>query len=592
MGRQAFVVFAAFGLAIPQVAAAQDDAGSGYNIDTFDVSGGMFDRQGTLQLAHPHLGMRGSWYAGLGAGYSLNPLVYEEQVEGQTEPTVTPIVKSQISTHVVGGYNLAGIARLDLDVPLYPVASTPAGSSFAMGDIRLGATLPLVKYEDDGFGLALVPQIVFPTGDEQAFVGASGFGGGVSAAAGVQAGIFGLVANVGVDLTKSAGVGQINTKDETAADGYTTSYMYTVGTAIPYGLGMHLNVAEPFLVGLELDGTYNLAGGIQAYNVSPLEAHVYGTYGTGAGFHGTLGVGTGVIAGIGAPDVRVFLGLSWRDPGAPPDADGDGLVDDEDSCPLKPEDMDNFDDADGCPDPNNDGDGLLDVDDRCPNNPEDADGFEDTDGCPDPDNDQDGLADGEDRCPIDPGPASTMGCPDRDSDGLADGDDECPDQGGPIETNGCPDSDNDHVPDIRDACPSEPADARIDPRRSNGCPSRVVVTKQSIEILEMVYFETNKAIIKPVSYGLLDDVATTLNTYADIKLIEVSGHTDDVGKDDANLKLSQARSEAVMKYLVTKGVDPTRLVARGYGETRPIDSNDTAAGRAKNRRVAFTILQQ
>ena len=118
------------------------------------------------------------------------------------------------------------------------------------------------------------------------------------------------------------------------------------------------------------------------------------------------------------------------------------------------------------------------------------------------------------------------------------------------------------------------------------------MTKQSIEILEMVYFETNKAVIKPVSYGLLDDVANTLNTYADIKLIEVSGHTDDVGKDETNLKLSQARSEAVMKYLVSKGVDPTRLVARGYGETKPIDSNETAEGRAKNRRVAFTILQQ
>jgi len=267
-------------------------------------------------------------------------------------------------------------------------------------------------------------------------------------------------------------------------------------------------------------------------------------------------------------------------------------VDEEDTCPLQPEDADNFEDADGCPDPNNDGDGLMDVDDRCPNNPEDADGFEDTDGCPEADNDQDGLVDAEDRCPIDPGPASTMGCPDRDSDGLSDEDDECPDQGGPRETNGCPDSDSDRVPDVRDACPSEPADARIDPRRSNGCPSRVVVTKQSIEILEMVYFETNKAVIKPVSYGLLDDVAKTLNTYTDIKLIEVSGHTDNVGKDDANLKLSQARSEAVMKYLVTKGVDPTRLVARGYGETKPIDTNDTAEGRAKNRRVAFTILQQ
>lgn len=566
-------------LALPGVSAAQNVEVDPFNIDTFELSGGMFDHQGTLQLANPHIGNAGSWYAGLGVVYAHNPLVYVKRDEAGVE-TTTPLITSQLSTRVAGGYNIATIARLDLEVPVYPSVSTVEGSSFAMGDLRLGATVPLLAYEEEGFGLAAVPVLVLPTGSQEAYV-SSGFGGGLALAAGLQAGSFGLVANVGVDLSKKAGVGDLQGES-----------MYTLGTNLPYGLGLRLGLGESFLLGTELDGTYTLVGGSQPYNVSPLEAHLYGTYGKPAGLQATLGAGTGVIAGIGAPDLRVVLGLSWRDAGAPPDADKDGLADKEDSCPLQPEDADNYEDADGCPDPNNDGDGLLDVNDACPNAAEDADGYEDTDGCPELDNDKDGLVDTEDRCPLQAGPQATMGCPDRDSDGLTDADDECPDQGGPVETFGCPDADNDRVPDIRDACPSEPADSRIDPRRSNGCPSRVVVTKQSIEILEMVYFETNKAIIKPVSYGLLDDVARTLNQYPDLKLVEVSGHTDDVGKDDLNLKLSQARAEAVMKYLVQKGVEPTRLVARGYGETKPIDTNATPEGRAKNRRVAFTIIQQ
>jgi len=571
-------------LLLPGVALAQDVSEvDGFNVDTFHVSGGLFDHQGTLQLASPHLGLAGSWYAGLGGVYAHDPLVYVKQDEaGNT--TTTPLISQQISARLVGGYNIGGAARLDLEVPVYPSVKTTAGTSFAMGDIRVGATLPLLKYQDSGFGIALVPDLVLPTGKPSAYV-SSGFGGGIALALGFQAGPFGMAANVGADLAKAAGVGDIQGASR-----------YRLGSSMPYGLGMHVNMGSAFLLGAEGTGSVSLVkdegGEFQPYNVDPLEAHLYGSYGSGTGLHVTLGGGTGVIAGIGAPDLRLFLGLGWRNPGLPPDADKDGYPDKADSCPIQPEDFDNYEDADGCPDPDNDKDGMVDLNDKCPNSPEDKDGFEDTDGCPDLDNDADGLADTEDRCPNKAGPGTTQGCPDRDGDSLADDDDECPDDSGPLETNGCPDSDSDHVPDIRDACPSDPADSRIDPRRSNGCPSRVVVTKQSIEILEMVYFETNKAIIKPVSFGLLDDVARTLNAYPDIKLVEVSGHTDSVGKDEANLKLSQARAEAVMKYLVNQGVDPSRLIARGYGETKPIDTNDTAEGRAKNRRVAFTILEQ
>jgi outer membrane protein OmpA-like peptidoglycan-associated protein len=273
--------------------------------------------------------------------------------------------------------------------------------------------------------------------------------------------------------------------------------------------------------------------------------------------------------------------------------DGDGLEDDVDQCPEKPEDKDGYADTDGCPDTDNDKDGLLDTDDKCPDEAEDFDKFSDADGCPDPDNDLDGILDDADKCPDVKGIQALQGCPDRDADGITDADDACPDEAGPENTNGCPDKDGDRVPDSRDKCPDVPADSRIDPKRSDGCPARVIVTKNAIQILDKVYFDTNKTTIKKISFTLLDEVAKVIVDNPDIKLIEVSGHTDSVGNDAANLKLSQGRAEAVVKYLATTGkVEAARLIAKGYGETKPIDTNDTDAGKAMNRRVEFNILEQ
>jgi outer membrane protein OmpA-like peptidoglycan-associated protein len=231
--------------------------------------------------------------------------------------------------------------------------------------------------------------------------------------------------------------------------------------------------------------------------------------------------------------------------------------------------------------------------DECPNEAEDFDKFKDEEGCPDPDNDGDGVLDDDDRCPTVAGPKELYGCPDRDGDGFTDTEDACPDEPGTEETNGCPDRDGDRVPDSRDVCPDVPADPRIDPRRSDGCPARVIVTKSAIAILDKIYFDTNKATIKKVSFPLLDEIANVINQNPDIKLIEVGGHTDDVGDDTLNLNLSQARAAAVVKYLVDMGkVDAARLVPKGYGETKPVETNQTDAGRAMNRRVEFNILEQ
>jgi OOP family OmpA-OmpF porin len=223
-----------------------------------------------------------------------------------------------------------------------------------------------------------------------------------------------------------------------------------------------------------------------------------------------------------------------KSPPKPGDRDGDGLNDNVDKCPDDPEDKDGFEDDDGCPDLDNDGDGIKDVVDKCPLDPEDADKFEDEDGCPDLDNDKDGLSDKIDKCPIEFGVA----------------------------------------PD--------------------GCPKKytnVVVTKTKIEIKQTIFFEFNKATIKRVSFGLLNEVAQAMKDNPTIK-VEIQGHTDSVGRDRSNLKLSQKRAESVKAYLTKQGVDFQRMVPKGYGETVPIADNRTKDGRAENRRVEFVITER
>lgn len=248
----------------------------------------------------------------------------------------------------------------------------------------------------------------------------------------------------------------------------------------------------------------------------------------------------------------------------PGDLDGDGILDDVDKCPRVPEDKDGFQDDDGCPEDDNDADGIADKIDNCPLIPEDRDNFEDDDGCPDPDNDGDGITDKIDQCPNDA----------EDKDGFED-DDGCPD----------PDNDKDSILDKDDKCPNEPG---VPP---DGCPKKyvnVVVTEQKIEIKQTVYFDTNKATIKPVSFSLLNEVAQALKDNPKIK-VEVGGHTDSQANDAFNLKLSQRRAESVRTYLIKQGIASDRMSAKGYGEEVPIADNRTATGRAENRRVEFVI---
>ncbi len=269
------------------------------------------------------------------------------------------------------------------------------------------------------------------------------------------------------------------------------------------------------------------------------------------------------------------------------DRDGDGVPDIDDLCPDVPGPAENH----GCPiAKDSDGDGVPDDIDRCPLDPEDKDGFQDEDGCPDPDNDGDGIVDKLDACPNDPGPLENLGCPvmDRDGDGVPDDVDKCPDVPGPKENQGCPDvdTDGDGIPDRLDKCPFQ-----FGPL-PDGCPKKYTlleVKKEKIEIKQQVHFATNKYRVLPDSFTLLNQVAQVLGDFPKMR-ISIEGHTDNVGKEAANMRLSQRRAEAVRDYLVSRGISPSRLEAVGFGPTRPIASNKTAKGKAKNRRTEFRVV--
>ncbi|MCK6586560.1 MAG: OmpA family protein, partial [Polyangiaceae bacterium] len=277
------------------------------------------------------------------------------------------------------------------------------------------------------------------------------------------------------------------------------------------------------------------------------------------------------------PDQAEVINGLKDDDGCPdevPDADKDGIPDADDKCPQeagKVRQKEYYGCADG------DGDGVPNPIDKCLDAAEDTDGFEDTDGCPDPDNDKDGIPDDGDEC-IDV-PEIKNGFKDEDG---------CPDE--------VPDTDKDGIADTKDKCPKVPENLNGF-EDDDGCPDKgptlVQITESEIKILQKVEFATGSdKITGAVSFAVLDAVTSVLRIRPEIMLVEVAGHTDNVGNEKQNIDLSQKRADAVVAYLTTKGgIDKARLQGKGYGPSKPIADNKTNLGRQKNRRVEFVILR-
>ena len=229
-----------------------------------------------------------------------------------------------------------------------------------------------------------------------------------------------------------------------------------------------------------------------------------------------------------------------------------------------------------------DKDGIVDSKDKCPT----VAGLAKYNGCPIPDSDKDGINDEEDKCPTVAGTAKYKGCPipDTDNDGVNDEEDKCPSVAGLARYQGCPipDTDKDGVNDEEDKCPNTPG-----PKSNNGCPE---LKQYNFEAKAIQFGTGSSEFTKPAS-AELNKLATILAAHAEIKKVSIEGHTDNTGKADKNLALSQKRVDAVKAYLVKKGVSAERLVAVAYGDTKPAADNATPAGRAENRRVEFKVAE-
>ena len=258
------------------------------------------------------------------------------------------------------------------------------------------------------------------------------------------------------------------------------------------------------------------------------------------------------------------------------DKDGDGVPDYKDECPDTPKGV-AVDDK-GCP-LDTDGDGVPDYKDECPNTPQGV--AVDEKGCP-PDSDRDGVPDYRDECPDTPNGVKVdeKGCPlDSDGDGVPDYRDECPNTPPGVKVNekGCPpDRDYDGVPDDRDQCPHTPRGAKVDER---GC-----------WIVNDTLFSFGKYNVNPKYNHLIDEIVVVLEKNPSLT-IEIQGHSDNIGSNTYNAKLSEKRAMAVRDYLAKKGINPKRLYPVGYGSLRPIATNKTEAGRELNRRVELVPMK-
>ena len=564
---------------------------------------------------------------GLTFNYAYLPLTLRSVGSDTTQTLLT----SDLAVDVTAALGILDWLQLGVAVPytlsqaqpdVSSLGLTPVASS-ALGDIR--AAIRLRMLATDRLLLSLSLPMSLDTGSEADLHGELGMTFEPR-----------LLAEARLDGLRLGG--QVGYKVRPAGSYLQLDY----SSEVTFGFGGELGVVEDHLalVG-ELFGT--LAPGStngDGQGLATLEANLGGRYLLAGGHSLNVGIGPGLVRGYGTPLLRAFLGYSFTPKRAekPRDTDNDGLVDSADACPKEPEDIDQYEDTNGCPDPDNDADGLLDTSDRCALVPEDKDGFQDEDGCPDLDNDDDGVADADDRCPTEQEDRDSFndddGCrdPDNDGDGLLDAQDSCPLKAEDKDTlgdeDGCPetDFDQDGVLDELDQCPrkaenlnrfkdedgcpepDEDQDAIVDeidkcPKKpetvngikdEDGCPdeSKGVEMKGSkLELLNKVYFATDKTEILPKSFPVLRQVIAVLKANPQITKVTIDGHTDSQGEDAYNLQLSQGRVDAVMKFLVEGGIEATRLSATGFGETKPIATNDTDAGRAKNRRVEFNVVE-
>jgi OmpA-OmpF porin, OOP family len=568
--RWAAAALAALALCAPTAARAQQHT---FHLDRLEVPGAPDDG---LVLFRPVAHPEPMFYAQLGIGFALNPLRVGNFIPGGSP---TNAITTQLSTYLSAGFELLGRLTLGATFPAAWVQSgnQPTATFFggnmsattystdgpAVGDTRLDARFVVWRSEDARKALGVQGSLWAPTGQGSA----SNFGGD-GAASGMILVNGELNPGWGLPLTFVANTGLVFRPDNslnspTARQGLGVGdeWRWAIGALLPLVDGKYRVGATIFgQTGIKNDGVVGNTA-FTSQN-TPIEWNAEGRI-TNLTFLGErwwagAGVGTRILDGYGAPDLRVvaligmWLPIVDTNPPSPErrskvrgtivqsmkDTDGDGIPDDIDACPTEPEDHKDPDPMDGCPAPSDrDGDGIPDQFDKCPDEPEDKDGIDDFDGCPEDDADSDGI------------------------------------------------------PDAKDACPKEPGQPDPDPKK-NGCPRFIHLEGGMVRVLQQVHFQTGSATILPDSFPMLMEMVQLLKANPTIKKMRVEGHTDNRGGADLNLDLSKRRAASVRTWLVDHGIEPGRLESEGYGLTRPIQTNDTDEGRAANRRVEFKITDE
>ncbi|MFW6050092.1 MAG: OmpA family protein [Myxococcota bacterium] len=495
----------------------------------------------TFTIDRPEVPRHKTFSVGLGASFATGLLVRAD--DGRA------IVPWRGQAELLGALGLFEWLELGAAVPvtLASVADDPFAAEprtrtvVGAGDVRLAAKVPILRGD---FRLAGRAVVSLPSGDGDELLGSGYWTLTPGMVASYRRSIVNLAAELGYRLRRRATLGDLEYDDE-----------------LHVAAGATVDLVDS--LALVAEATLRIGVGGRSLNANEVPMELGGglRWAAGKGWTVDVGVGTGLLAGYGAPTVRAFTIVRYASEREP--------------CEAGPEDFDGFEDDDFCADPDNDGDGIPDVEDECPNDPEDLDGFLDDDGCPDPDNDADGVLDEDDECPL----------RSEDRDGWQDLD-------------GCPDEDNDDdgIPDGLDECPMEPED--LDGYEDDdGCPepgpdhATVTVTDTRILISERIYFDFDRDTIRPVSRPLLDQVAEVVRDLPPSRRVRVEGYTDSAGREQYNVDLSYRRARSVVQYLVSQGVPRKRLDYVGYGSKNPVAPNDAAEGRALNRRVEFTILE-
>ncbi|MCE9578602.1 MAG: OmpA family protein, partial [Deltaproteobacteria bacterium] len=510
---------------------------------------------------------------GLAFDVAANPLRAGSSANVMPDTPVT----SRSTAELGLAYALAGRLELGLKIPIvqqtgddFRFSGLPAATGTTLGDIAVNGKLALIA--GPALAAALAATVTAPTATaSDAYTGSSSVTGHVGGILEVRQGRIGGAVNAGFLMRKT-----------------TTMSTLEQGNAVTYGVGGSFRATQMISLVAELFGQYGVAGG-PSTGVSPLEVAGGVRYRFAGGMSLGVGAGRGLMHGVGAPDIRGFLMLSYSprarpaeplviDHTPPPrprdlgDSDSDGIVNSDDKCPTDAEDKDGFQDDDGCPDPDNDGDAIPDAVDKCPTDAEDKDGFQDDDGCPDLDNDGDGVPDATDKCPM-----------------------EAEDKDGVLDNDGCddPDNDGDGIPDVVDQCATE-AETINGVKDDDGCPdqgdSLVMVMADRIEVFEPVTFTGLTATINKKSLNVLGQVAATLRANRDFKRIRVTVHVQP--RNDGDDDLSEQRAQAVRAWLIKWGIEPERIEAKGLGSARPLVPKGQKGAAQINDRVEFILMEK